>query len=128
MDHEHDRTPVGRPVNGQMPVQTTGGRRVMSTGTCIALIVIGAIARFAVKTHAIPGLHGLNVHVVGVVLILAGALGLVLSLLLLGPLNPARRRRTDPPEPPVIVERRVYDHPEPPVAVERDIYQDQRPQ
>jgi hypothetical protein len=36
--------------------------------------------------------HGLNVHVVGVILMLAGALGLVLSLLVWGPLNPARRR------------------------------------
>jgi hypothetical protein len=115
-------------VNGQTPVQTAGGRRVMSTGSCIALIVIGAIARFAVTAHAIPGLHGLNVHVVGVVLILAGALGLVLSLLLLGLLNPARRRETDRPEPPVVVERRVYDHPEPPVAVERHLYRDQPPQ
>ena len=111
-----------------MPVQTAGARRVMSTGSCIALIVIGAIARFAVKAHAIPGLHGLDVHVVGVVLILAGALGLVLSLLLLGPLNPARRRREfDQPEPPVVVERRVYDHPEPPVTVERRLYRNEPP-
>ena len=58
----------------------TGGRRVMSTGAAITLIAVGAILRFALA----PGSpHGLNVHVVGVVLILAGVLGLVLSLLLL---------------------------------------------
>ena len=52
----------------------------MSTGAAIALIAIGAVLRFALA----PGSpHGLNVHVVGVVLILAGVLGLVLSLLLL---------------------------------------------
>jgi hypothetical protein len=56
-----------------------GGRRVMSTGAAITLIAIGAILRFALA----PGSpHGLNVHVVGVVLILAGILGLLLSLLL----------------------------------------------
>jgi hypothetical protein len=55
------------------------GRRVMSTGVAITLIAVGAILRFALA----PGSpHGLNVHVVGVVLILAGALGLLLSLLL----------------------------------------------
>jgi hypothetical protein len=56
----------------------TGGRRVMSTGAAITLIAVGAILRFALA----PGSpHGLNVHVVGVVLILAGILGLLLSLL-----------------------------------------------
>jgi hypothetical protein len=56
-----------------------GGRRVMSTGAAITLIAVGAVLRFALA----PGSpHGLNVHVVGVVLILAGVLGLVLSLLL----------------------------------------------
>jgi hypothetical protein len=59
---------------------STGGRRVMSTGAAITLITVGAVLRFALA----PGSpHGLNVHVVGVVLILAGVLGLVLSLLLL---------------------------------------------
>ena len=59
---------------------SAGGRRVMSTGAAITLITAGAVLRFALA----PGSpHGLNVHVVGVVLILAGALGLVLSLLLL---------------------------------------------
>jgi hypothetical protein len=56
-----------------------GGRRVMSTGAAITLITVGAVLRFALA----PGSpHGLNVHVVGVVLLLAGVLGLVLSLLL----------------------------------------------
>ena len=36
--------------------------------------------------------HGLNVHVVGIVLMLGGTLGLALSLLVWGALNPARRR------------------------------------
>jgi hypothetical protein len=65
------------PQDDQVPA---GGRRVMSTGAAIALIAVGAVLRFALA----PGSpHGLNVHVVGVVLILAGVLGLVLSMLLL---------------------------------------------
>jgi hypothetical protein len=63
--------------------------RMLGTGTCIALIAIGAILRFALSARS---LHGLNVHVVGVVVIGAGVLGLLLSLLMWGPLNPARRR------------------------------------
>src|SRR5580692_2805981 len=68
-----------------------GGRRVMSTGAAIALITVGAVLRFALAPDS-P--HGLNVHVVGVVLILAGVLGLVLSLLLLlvGP-GPRQQRQ-----------------------------------
>jgi hypothetical protein len=66
----------------------------MSTGAAITLITVGAVLRFALA----PGSpHGLNVHVVGVVLILAGVLGLALSLLLLlvrpGPQQQRRGRR-----------------------------------
>ena len=48
----------------------------MGTGAGIALLPGGAILRFAVATTST---HGLNVHVVGVILMLAGALGLALS-------------------------------------------------
>ncbi|TVZ04782.1 hypothetical protein EAS64_08985 [Trebonia kvetii] len=53
----------------------------MSTGAAITLITVGAILRFALAAGS-P--HGLNVHVVGIVLILAGILGLLLSLFLRG--------------------------------------------
>jgi hypothetical protein len=63
----------------------------MRTGTSIFLIAAGAVLRFAVAAGS-P--HGLNVHVVGVVLILAGVLGLLLPLLARGgPLNPRRVTR-----------------------------------
>ena len=50
----------------------------MRTGTGIFLIAAGAVLRFAVAAGS-P--HGLNVHVVGIILILAGVLGLLLPLL-----------------------------------------------
>ena len=83
----------------------------MGTGTCVALIAIGAILRFALSVGS-P--HGLNVHVVGVIVMGAGVLGLLLSLLVWGPLNPARRRRAATARPPVAAEQ-------------RRVYQDERP-
>jgi hypothetical protein len=65
----------------------------MGTGTCVALIAVGAILRYAVTTTSS---HGVNIHVVGLIVLLAGVLGLVLSLLVWGPLNPARRRSNEP--------------------------------
>lgn len=74
------------------------GGRAMRTGTGIFLIAAGAILRFAVPAGS-P--HGLNVHVVGVVLILAGILGLLLSLLVRGgPLNQRRQTRQTRPNGP----------------------------
>lgn len=65
----------------------------MSTSAAITLIAAGVILRFAVATSA----HGLNVHVTGVILILVGVLGLLLSLV--RPLRPrqltGRIRRDD---------------------------------
>jgi uncharacterized membrane protein YidH (DUF202 family) len=96
----------------------------MRTGTCIALIAIGAILRFAVTTSSS---HGLNVHVVGVILILVGVLGLVLSLVVWGPLNPARRRSVYLDQSQVVEERRVYGDDQPPVVEERRVYRDEQP-
>jgi len=62
----------------------------MSTGTGILLITVGAIFRFAITTGS-P--HWLNLHTVGVILILAGVLGLLLPPLARGPLKPDRLRR-----------------------------------
>jgi len=86
----------------------------MGAGAGIALIAIGAILRFAV-TAGTP--HGLNVQAVGVVLMLAGLLGLVLSLLVWGPLRSGRRRDR----------LRSYDEAPPAVAGGRRVYQDRPP-
>jgi hypothetical protein len=97
------------------PGQPVGGR-VMGTGTCIALIVIGAILRFAVTATRT---HGVNVHVVGVIVLLAGVLGLLLSLLVWSPLNPNRRRAA----------RSAYDgtRPVPEQPADRRMYRDDPP-
>ena len=50
----------------------------MRTGTAIFLITAGAVLRFALAAGS-P--HGLNVHIVGVILMLAGAAGLLLPRL-----------------------------------------------
>jgi uncharacterized protein YjeT (DUF2065 family) len=50
----------------------------MRTGTGIFLITAGAVLLFALRASS-P--HWLNLHVVGVILILAGALGLMLPRL-----------------------------------------------
>jgi hypothetical protein len=73
----------GRPA--QPPA---GGRRAMSTGMGIALITAGAVLRFALSAGS-P--HGLNVHMVGVILILAGVLGLLLPKLARAPRDRLRR-------------------------------------
>jgi hypothetical protein len=59
----------------------------MTTGAGIILVAVGAILRFAVPATFI---HGLNVYVVGVIVMLAGVIGMLLSLLVWGPLS--RRR------------------------------------
>jgi hypothetical protein len=96
----------------------------MSTGAGITLIAVGAILRFAVATTVT---HGLNVHVVGVILILAGVLGLVLSLLVWGPLNRRRYRSVGYDRAaPRRTRRRVYQD-QPPAREDRRVYQEQPP-
>jgi hypothetical protein len=121
-------------VNGQ--IQPAGGRRVMSTGFAITLIAVGAVLRFAVATTST---HGLNLHVVGVILILAGVLGLLVSLLVWGPLN-RRRNRSVGYDGTATFRRRVYreqpratfvrpvSQDQPPAAGDLRVYQDQPPE
>jgi|HubBroStandDraft_1064217.scaffolds.fasta_scaffold01776_9 hypothetical protein len=83
----------------------------MSNGMCIALIVAGAVLRFALSARS-P--HGLNVHVVGVILILAGVLGLILPFLTRLPRNRARRpaaqvRQPVPAQTTLSTDRHLYD-------------------
>lgn len=55
---------------------------VVSSGgliTSIVVFTIGAILRFAVTVNTLQ--HGFNVHTVGVILMIVGAVGAVLSLI-----------------------------------------------
>ena len=48
----------------------------MGIGTSLVLIAIGAILDFAVTVHT----NGFNINTIGVILMIVGAIGLVLSL------------------------------------------------
>jgi hypothetical protein len=77
------------PVNIPSLVQPVGCRRVMSTGIGITLVAVGVILRLAVPATFT---YGLKVHVVAVIVILAGVFGLLMSLLVWGPLSRRRHR------------------------------------
>jgi hypothetical protein len=65
----------------------------MGTGVSLILIAAGAILTWAVNATV----SGLNIHTVGVILMVVGAVGLVLSLMFWsswGGVNGTTRRRT----------------------------------
>ena len=86
----------------------------MGTRTGILLIITGAVLRFALAAGS-P--LGLNLHVVGVILILAGLFGLLLPPLARGPLKPDRLRRWVRPGQP-----ESYD--QAPTGVDPGVYDD----
>jgi hypothetical protein len=59
----------------------------MRIGSSLFLIALGAVLRFAISTERT---HGVNVWMIGVILMIVGAVGLAVSLVLL-----STRRRTD---------------------------------
>jgi predicted membrane channel-forming protein YqfA (hemolysin III family) len=82
----------------------------MSIGASIFLLVIGAILTFAVEVTT----EGFNLNTVGIILMVAGVIGLLLSLLFWSSFSPYRRRRAIapgetlvPPEERVVEERRI---------------------
>ena len=67
----------------------------MGIGTSIVLFAVGAILAFAV--HVSGNTHGINVHTVGWILMIAGAVGALLSMLFWsswGGVGAARSQRT----------------------------------
>jgi hypothetical protein len=62
----------------------------LTIGTSLFLIAAGAILKFAVTAHV----QGVDVHAVGVILMVVGGLGLILGLFLL-----TRGRSTGMPPP-----------------------------
>jgi hypothetical protein len=69
---------------------------LVTIGVSIALLVVGAILKFAVMDN----INNVDLSAVGVILMVAGALGLVISLFMLN-----QRRSAGG----VVEERRVYD-------------------
>jgi protein-S-isoprenylcysteine O-methyltransferase Ste14 len=73
----------------------------MAIGTSLVLIAVGAVLRFAVSVST----SGFNVHTVGVILMIVGGIGLILSLLWMALWTDRTNRprtyadRTPPPEP-----------------------------
>ncbi|HEX2373239.1 MAG TPA: hypothetical protein VHO93_04595 [Actinomycetota bacterium] len=75
----------------------------MSIGVSIFLLVVGAILTFAVNVTA----EGFNINAVGIILMVAGVVGLLLSLLFWSSFSPYRRRPAAYPEERVVEERRI---------------------
>ncbi|HEV7210410.1 MAG TPA: DUF6458 family protein [Blastococcus sp.] len=63
----------------------------MRLGTSIVLLALGAILTFALNVSV----SGVNLHVVGWILMIAGALGIVLELAVWGPRQRRVVTRTD---------------------------------
>jgi predicted membrane channel-forming protein YqfA (hemolysin III family) len=78
----------------------------MSIGASIFLLVVGAILTFAVNVDS----PGFNINTVGIILMVAGLIGLLMSLFLWSN-SPWRRRRV---VGGTIVEERPYDRDLPP--------------
>jgi heme/copper-type cytochrome/quinol oxidase subunit 2 len=49
----------------------------LGIGTSLFLIAVGAVLRFAVSVSA----HGFSIHTIGVILMIVGVIGLLISLL-----------------------------------------------
>ena len=84
----------------------------MGLGTSIFLVAVGAILDFAVTVH---NNHGININTVGLILMIVGAFGIVISLFFWNSWGGfgdgtvvTRRRRTVVQDPDVVVERDPY--------------------
>jgi hypothetical protein len=71
-------------------------------GTSIFLIALGAILYFAVNAD----ISGLEISTIGLILMLVGVLGLIISLFLMS--QATRRRGEVPGEGPVVRDREYY--------------------
>ncbi|HEX5711922.1 MAG TPA: DUF6458 family protein [Solirubrobacterales bacterium] len=77
----------------------------MTIGASIFLIAVGAILKFATNFHV----SGLSIDTVGLILMIAGAAGLVLGLIQQAMWS--RRRRDDELAAPAVEERREVREP-----------------
>lgn len=78
----------------------------MRIGASLLLIAVGAIMRFAVTLH---NPHGFNLHTAGVILMIVGAIGLIVTVIWM-----STRRRTDVvQQTPMGASRTTYSDPPP---------------
>ena len=75
----------------------------MGIGVSIFLFVVGAVLTFAVDVST----SGFNINTVGIILMVAGLLGLVFSVLFWSSFAPWSRRRTVAGGDRVVEERRI---------------------
>lgn len=80
----------------------------MGLGVSLVLIAVGAILTWAVSAEV----SGLDINVIGVILMIVGLVGFLMSLLFWsswgGPGYATRRRTAVVDDGPVVEERRVY--------------------
>jgi len=78
----------------------------MTFGTSIFLIAVGAVLRFAISVST----SGFNIQTIGLILMIVGVIGLVLSFLWLnmGAGRYGRRRVVEPAGDAVVREREIY--------------------
>ena len=81
-----------------------GYAAVMGIGTSIFLIAVGAILKFAVKTDV----SGIEISTVGVILMIVGAIGLLISLLYMTMWADRRRGTVVAEQPAEVVRERQY--------------------
>jgi len=72
----------------------------MGIGVSIFLIAVGAVLAFAVNFDV----SGLDINIVGYILMIVGVIGLIMTAFIWGPRNRTGRGGGD-----VVEERRVYD-------------------
>src|SRR4051794_18041151 len=96
------RTAAMLPVAGTVDRAPAGYARHMGIGTSIFLIAVGAILRYAVK----DSLDAIDLQVVGLILMIVGVIGLLISLLYMTMWS--RRTTAPPPERTVVRERDRY--------------------
>jgi hypothetical protein len=84
-----------------LPCNPSGNNEDVYIGTSIFLIALGAILAFAVTATV----AGLDIHTAGIILMIAGAIGLLVSLLMERVWADRRRRTVAEPE---VVREREY--------------------
>ena len=81
----------------------------MGLGTSLFLIAVGAILKFAITTTA----HGVNINTIGVILMIVGAVGLIISMFWMTVWADRRRH--------AVAAAPAYEH-ERPVARDPNVY------